>query len=66
MDGFNLDSNPERDLWMAETSILYDLDVVPDRIRFSKSEPIGQGVRLQVVGNTHSTSHINRVYAITG
>lgn len=65
VDRLNLDSNPERDLWLAEASILCDLDVALDHVRFTKPKPIGRGMRLKVVGTAHSTGHVNRVYTVT-
>jgi hypothetical protein len=66
VDELDLDSNPERDLWLAEASILCDLDVALEHVRFTKLQPIGYGMRLKVVGTTRSTSHVNRVYTVVG
>lgn len=64
VDELDLDSNPERDLWLAEAAILCDLDVALEHVRFKKLEPIGRGMRLKVVGTVGSTSHVNRVYTV--
>lgn len=59
-------ANPERDLWLAIASILCDLNVAFESVRFTKLEPIGRDMRMGVVGTTEATSHINRVYTVVG
>jgi hypothetical protein len=64
VDELNLGSNPERDLWLAEASILCDVNAALEHVRFTKLKPLGGGMRLKVVGTTRSTSHVNRVYTV--
>lgn len=59
-------ANPERDLWLAVASILCDLNVAFEHVRFTKLEPIGRDMRLKVVGTTGATNHVNRVYTVVG
>lgn len=65
LSDLDLDSNPERDLWLAEAAILCDLDVALDHVRFTKLKALGHGMQLKVVGTTRSTSHVNRVYTVS-
>lgn len=59
-------ANPERDLWLAIASILCDLNVAFEHVRFTKLEPVGRDMRLEVVGTTKATSHVNWVYTVVG